>query len=247
MSNIYLLRHGKVSGEAALYGHSDVEVAADIDEKIVEQFSSLNLDIDSVITSPLKRCFNLAKLLCKESQLPLTSVAQLKEMNFGLYDGVPFDELHQDKNIWQSLERFWQNPVQHPLPKAELLTGFSYRVINAWQKIVENIIREQSGKSIVVVCHGGVIRMILAHLLNIDFRNPLWYTNLSIANGSLTSIEVPNKHAQIKQAQIKQARVKQIAKPLLVQGTALLKPATEFNFPYSLLNKIQREQLQGGV
>jgi alpha-ribazole phosphatase len=234
VANIYLLRHGKVSGEAALYGHTDVDVSADIDETIVDQLIALNLDINSVITSPLKRCFNLAELLSKKSQLPLTSIEKLKEMNFGLYDGVPFDELHQDENIWQLLERFWQNPVQHPLPKAELLTGFSFRVINAWQMIVDKVMSEPSNKNIVVVCHGGVIRMILAHLLNIDFRNPLWYTNLSIANGSLTTIDVTNN----------QTRVKLIAKPLLELDNSAVHPNSTSEFPYCLLEQSQRFHLK---
>ena len=37
----------------------------------------------------------------------------LKEMNFGRFDGTPFDDVHQDKDIWSQLEKFWQNPVQH--------------------------------------------------------------------------------------------------------------------------------------
>lgn len=235
MANIYLLRHGKVSGEAALYGHTDVEVAVNVDQAIVKQVENLTLGVDSIITSPLKRCYNLANLLNEKTKLPLTSLAQLKEMNFGIYDGVPFDELHQDENTWQLLERFWQNPVQHPLPKAELLTGFSYRVINAWQTIVDYLISEQSNQNVIVVCHGGVIRMILAHLLNIDFRNPLWYTNLSIANGSLTSIELSKK----------QVRVKQIAKPLLAINEPVVNPITTHEFPYCLLRESQNEQLQG--
>lgn len=234
MANIYLLRHGKVSGEAALYGHTDVEVETTIDDEIIQQLTALNVEIDAIITSPLKRCINLAKELSKKAQVTVTSIAQLKEMNFGLYDGVPFDQLHQDANTWQLFEKFWQNPVQHPLPNAELLTGFSYRVNNAWQEIVNNIQLAQSNQNIVVVCHGGVIRMILAHLLNIDFRNPRWYTNLSIANGSLTTIEVGKK----------QVRVKQIAKPLLAIKESIVNPVSTHEFPYCLLRKSQNDHFQ---
>jgi alpha-ribazole phosphatase len=234
VANIYLLRHGKVSGEAALYGHTDVDVAPDVNALIVKQLVAMNLEVNSVITSPLKRCFNLAELLSHESKSSITSLEPLKEINFGLYDGVPFDELHQDKNIWQSLERFWQNPVQHPLPKAELLTGFSFRVINAWQMIIDKVMLEPLNQNIIVVCHGGVIRMILAHLLNIDFRNPLWYTNLSIANGSLTSIEIKNK----------QTRVKQIAKPLLELDNSAVHFNSTSEFPYCLLEQSQGTHLK---
>ncbi|MDO6447203.1 histidine phosphatase family protein [Colwellia sp. 1_MG-2023] len=243
MANIYLLRHGKVSGEAALYGKTDVEVLPEINLQIAKQFAALNLPIDAVITSPLIRCASLAQLIGTTLQRPVSAMAQLKEMDFGLYDGIAFDQLHQDKGIWQQLERFWQNPVQHPLPNAELLTGFSYRVINAWQAIIADVIKptvagEQSTDNILLVCHGGVIRMILAHLLNIDFRNPLWYTNLSIANASLTAIDINQQ----------QPRVKQIAKPLLKVNSEL-SPATNDSvsrrdFPYNLLEQSHTDYLR---
>ncbi|GAA6203606.1 histidine phosphatase family protein [Thalassotalea sp. SU-HH00458] len=243
MANIYLLRHGKVSGAAALYGKTDVAVLPEINEQIAEEFIAQHLNIDAVITSPLVRCSSLAMLIGEKLQRSVSIEAQLKEMDFGLYDGIAFDQLHLDKDIWHQLERFWQNPVQHPLPNAELLTGFSYRVKNAWQAIIDDInklpvVGEKSAKNILLVCHGGIIRMILAHLLNIDFRNPLWYTNLSIANASLTSIEINQQ----------QPRVKQIAKPLLPEENDP-KPCDKYavssrKFPYNLLAKSQSEYLR---
>lgn len=208
VANIYLIRHGKVSGEAALYGHTDVNVASSIDQEIVKAFSQLSIPIDCIFTSPLQRCSHLAQQFAASFDVPLTSIEGLKEMNFGLYDGIAFDQLHQDSAIWQQLEMFWQNPVQHPLPKSELLTGFAFRVQKAWKEIVELCSDNDRQKNILVICHGGVIRMILAYLLNIDFRNAQWYTQLSIANGSLTSIEIKRE----------QCRVNSIAKPLIGSG-----------------------------
>lgn len=207
MANIYLLRHGKVDGEAALYGHTDVPVAQATNEKINQDFAAFcqrkNITIDHMVTSPLIRCLSLAQLIASSRLLAAPkAIDAIKEMNFGQYDGVPFDALHQQPEHWQVLEKFWQDPVQQSLPEAELLTGFSYRVSHAWQQLVEQA--RQLEQNTLVVCHGGVIRMILAHVLNVDFRNPLWYTQLSIGNGSLTTIEVKENDT----------RVKHIAKPL---------------------------------
>lgn len=240
MANIYLLRHGKVSGEAALYGHTDVEVSNEKNQNILVALAKQNLLFNKVVSSPLKRCQKLAELIAKEQSCEIAFNNRFKEMHFGQYDGIPFDDLYQDKTIWPLFEKFWENPVQHPLPKAELLTGFSYRVIEAWNALITDISHEASqNDNILVVCHGGVIRMILAHLLNIDFRNPHWYTQLSIANGSLTSIEVQQNNT----------RVKEIAKPLIIehkndknlhQGEHLVSNV----FPQSLLKEKMR-LLQG--
>lgn len=223
MANIYLLRHGKVDGDAALYGHTDVSVADNVNHHIVQQLMAQELNISHVFTSPLQRCAKLAEQLAGHYALPVVAMDDLKEMHFGQYDGIAFDEVYQNNQQWQTLERFWQNPVQHPLPNAELLTGFSYRVLRAWQAISEQFCAldsttltdvqqtnheanqqisqstndQREDNNILLVCHGGVIRMILAHLLQVDFRNPNWYTQLSIANGSLTSIRVENGKLQV--------------------------------------------------
>jgi len=204
MANIYLLRHGKVNGEAALYGHTDVSVSVEVNNKIVEQLKKQSLDIDMIFSSPLKRCLELAHAYSDSTTVNV--LADLKEMNFGRYDGIAFDDLYQDKVIWQQLELFWLNPVQHPLPEAELLTGFSYRILRAWQVVISSLKDHIVQKNILIVCHGGVIRMLLAHLLNVDFRNPNWYTQLTIANASLTSIEYHNGSFSVHS----------IAKPLIV-------------------------------
>ena len=207
MADIFLLRHGKVDGEAALYGHTDVSVTEKTNQTISHQFTAYcqqeALVFNQLLTSPLTRCASLAQAISYQlNDQQIQVVESFKEMNFGLFDGVPFDTLHQQSENWQLLENFWQNPVQHSLPNAELLTGFSYRVNQAWKKLIEQTQTRQG--NVLLVCHGGVIRMILAQVLNVDFRNPLWYTQLSIDYGSLTRIQLTESGP----------RIKHIAKPL---------------------------------
>lgn len=210
VANIYLLRHGQVAGDAALYGHTDITVTQQTNNEVASLFQQhcdiANIKLSTIYSSPLTRCLSLAKAIAEKISVPSEAIeieAGFKEMNFGLYDGIPFDDIHQHPEQWQQLEKFWQNPVQHPLPDAELLTGFAYRVNQAWQQLISEL--TQQPQDVLLVCHGGVIRMILAHVLNIDYRNPMWYTQLSIAHGSLTSIALNDKGT----------RVKHIAKPLL--------------------------------
>ncbi|WP_206483455.1 histidine phosphatase family protein [Thalassotalea sp. G2M2-11] len=190
MGKIYLLRHGQVDGPAALYGNTDIGVASWVNDEIVSSITKSSLTIDHIVTSPLKRCHQLAELLSQRFNCSLSVVDALKEMYFGYYDGIAFDDIYQENNQWSILENFWHNPVQHPLPKAELLTGFSFRVRQAWRELVEQHRQAPANTNYLLVCHGGVIRMILAHLLNVDYRNPEWYTQLSIANGSLTTVTI---------------------------------------------------------
>ncbi|MDO6427017.1 histidine phosphatase family protein [Thalassotalea sp. 1_MG-2023] len=207
MANVILLRHGKVQGQAALYGTTDVAVSDDENQQLVRQFKAYEQKragkCSHVISSPLIRCKTLAIELTQALSLPAPSIEPaMQEMYFGRYDGIAFDDIYQQVEQWQPLEKFWRDPVQHPLPEAELLTGFSYRVNQAWQAIVQQASQQQD--DLLVVCHGGVIRMILAAVLNLNVRNPLWYTQLSIGYGSLTKIHI----------KAHQCRVKYIARPM---------------------------------
>jgi broad specificity phosphatase PhoE len=67
------------------------------------------------------------------------------------------------------------------------LDDFHRRVVEGWQLITA----QSKGQNNLVVCHGGVIRMILAHILNVDYRQGSWYSELSIDYASLTRIEIP--------------------------------------------------------
>jgi len=211
MTKLYLLRHGQVTGAAALYGHTDVTVADEVNQQIQRGVNISTINFDHVCSSPLQRCLSLAKRLTvpgsEQSARPLEIVDGFKEMNFGRYDGIAFDQLHQDKHSWQQLEHFWQNPIKNSLPEAELLAEFSKRVVSAWQGLLAEITVNPNNRNTLIICHGGVIRMILAHILAIDISNAHWYSQLSIDYGSLTTLTLTKDNA---------LRVNCIAQPLVV-------------------------------
>ncbi|MGB1321957.1 MAG: alpha-ribazole phosphatase family protein [Vibrio gallaecicus] len=180
--NIYLVRHGKVEGKPALNGSTDVLVATETQQQIKQALQAYPVEFDQVITSPLKRCYDVATLYSKDSNVGMSSDPRFQEMNFGDVDGVPFDDLTQQ---WNELEQFWQDPANHALSGAESLHSFRERVLSGWSHVLES-----SGDNILLVTHGGVIRALLAHALNIDWTNPSWYSNLSIANASITHIKI---------------------------------------------------------
>ncbi|KJY83372.1 alpha-ribazole phosphatase [Vibrio galatheae] len=183
--NVYLVRHGKTVGEPALYGHTDVAVAADRQQAICHSLLKEALQFSALQTSPLKRCRELAEQIkASQPELLLDVNQDWQEMYFGVLDGVPFE---QAKSSWPLLDAFWQNPSKNPLPSAEPLGDFYCRVSNAWQAFAKTV-----DKDTLIVCHGGTIRMILACLLNLDWRNAALYSTLNIAHQSLTHIQITN-------------------------------------------------------
>lgn len=215
MTDIYLLRHGKVNGRAALYGKTDIEVAPSVNKAILTTLIKHQQLFSQVLTSPLKRCAELAELFATQAHKPLETMNDMQEMNFGSLDGICFDDLpyllsenkgaqasHRFKpkgnslNIvkpnstlqkfdnWQALENFWQSPDEYPLPEAETLANFNARIKAQWQILL----KRHQNHSILLVSHGGVIRMILAEVLGLDWRNAKLFSQLTIRNASFTHI-----------------------------------------------------------
>lgn len=179
--NVWLLRHGKTLGPAALNGHFDAKVSQETQLKIKQQIEQRNFSFAHVITSPLSRCFDLAQLI-SEGKTPEVNPDWM-EMNFGKFDGVAFDSM--PKQNWPELENFWTDPRKYPLPEAETLDDFYQRVSSSWEKIVPKF-----DKDTLIVTHGGVIRMLLAKILDLPWDNPALFTKLTIANQSLTHLEI---------------------------------------------------------
>ena len=182
---ITLVRHGKVAGPAALYGHTDIALSADGYRDLLNRLNSLHAQtpINKLISSPRLRCLQVAQEFSVQHQIPLHTEENLQEMDFGIWDGIPFDELGDE---WKNIEAFWESPHSMQPPEGESLTDFAARVINSW----ESLIRNTNAGHQIIVCHGGVIRIIIAHLLQIDWRNPALFKQLQIDYTSHTRIEI---------------------------------------------------------
>lgn len=178
---IFLLRHGEVAGAPALYGRTDAQLSDKGFAQLKQQCASLP-PISEVVCSPLQRCCGFAQQLATEYGLKAHVNAGFQEMDFGLYDGKPYESLSGED--WQKLELFWHDPRANTLPQAESLRGMYQRVSGAWQTLLS----DQDSGATLVVTHGGVIRLLIAHILNIDWCNPSLYSQLRIGYASLTLI-----------------------------------------------------------
>ena len=212
---IDLIRHVRVDGKAALYGKTDVAPLVSENKRLLSVLNN-RPNYDVILTSPLQRCYSVAQQLASKQNKFVHSVSKFQEMNFGVIDGVSFTDIYEksaeikDQNHedtmqvnssinWSLVEQFFQDPAHTLLPEAETLSDFNKRVSKAWQALLiqeyegETQSKDMQGskpKRIVLFAHGGVIRMILAEALGVDWKSPYWHQNLVIAHGSLTTITI---------------------------------------------------------
>jgi len=180
--NIHLIRHGQVAGPPALYGRTDVALSDAGQTALSEATASLPPP-DAIVSSPLRRCHAFAEQQAAAHNCSLHTDPGLREMDFGDWDGVPYDA---DSPHWPAMEAFWGNPGAVSPPNGESLSEVRARVDESWRRW-ENL---EEHRNLWIFAHGGVIRLVLANLLNLDWRNPCLYASLHIGYASRTTVNV---------------------------------------------------------
>lgn len=148
-------------------GHTDV----DITETGVTQMNTLAerlrlIEIDAIYATGLTRTEKGARIIGQHHNKPIVSKPDLKEIFFGDWEGMSLKEIG---NIYPGEfdKRNADIAGYRPPGNGESMNDVSKRVLPC----LKNIIKEQAGKNILMVAHGGVNRVILCDALGMDRAN----------------------------------------------------------------------------
>ena len=183
---IDLLRHGETLAGSVYLGRTD----APLSEHGYRQMTEALPDTPryhAVLSSPLVRCTVFAQDYAQRHGLPLHYDARFQEMDFGAWDGRSAAEIAAADA--GALENFWRDPVACPPPQAEPLLSFQARVLAAWRELPVRF----PGQRVLLVTHGGVMRIILCHLQQRPLSELL---SLSVPHAALHRIEVAQEPQQ---------------------------------------------------
>ena len=134
-----------------------------------------------IYVSPLRRARQTAQPVAEITGLPVQPVADLREVGLGRWEGRPVAQLRRRH---PALYHAWlHTPSRAQIPEGEGIPVFRRRVLGAFRGILEEA---DHGAMVALVTHGGVIRVILAHVLGIPF-DPLM-RGISLGNTSVTRI-----------------------------------------------------------
>ena len=168
---VQLLRHGETEGGARYWGATDVALSANgwRQMRVAVQGKSWNL----IVSSPMRRCAAFAEALARDLDVPCRLETDLREMGFGDWEERSAAELVQLNA--EALRLFWTDPSAYTPPGAESLAQLHERVMAAWRRVVT----DEVGKRILIVTHGGPIRLLRA-------------AQSGVALSALLSIDVPH-------------------------------------------------------
>ncbi|MGI5892513.1 MAG: alpha-ribazole phosphatase [Bacillota bacterium] len=119
--------------------------------------------VDAIYASNLKRALETAKPIAEIHNLPINTEERLKEMDFGLWEGLSFAEIEAD---FPDLAKRWlAEPHLVTIPQGETFVQVGQRAAAAFRDIAD----KHRGQSVVIVAHGGVNRLILCDLFGLDY------------------------------------------------------------------------------
>jgi len=167
MRRIFLIRHTEVADASArrYYGSTDVDLSrrGEQQAQLLADYLALH-GIKAVFSSNLKRAKCPAILLAQKLKLDHCIEPGLRELNFGSWEGLSFEEmLERNPQLYQDWMRM---SPDFCFPQGESLAQFHQRVMPAFRKIVA---RPDIDSPVAVFTHGGVIKLILAELLGIQW------------------------------------------------------------------------------
>ena len=182
---LYLIRHGQTMWnlEGKIQGRTDIP----LNEKGIEQARRLSKAMESrpvtaVFSSPLKRALETAGIVADKKKLPVIQVPELEEVDFGLWEGLTWQEISaaypEDFALWD------KNPADHTPTGGELRENCRKRCEKAM-----NFIFNQAEGDIAIVAHGGILVFVVDYLL----RRCRERNEIIVKNASITTLEYDKK------------------------------------------------------
>lgn len=192
---IYLMRHGETEYNRVgrLQGQSDIplnEFGIALAEKTAEGLKDVSFD--AVFSSPLQRAVETARIVTGGRDVKIETDERLKEIHFGIGEGVRFDEAKRDAS--HPVHNFFCAPERYfPAGEAESFDRVRERGKSFLEEKIfplENRLAAEgrTDGNILIVAHGAFNRCILNRIAGIPDRE-FWKINLPNCAVSLLVLE----------------------------------------------------------
>ncbi|MES2771377.1 MAG: histidine phosphatase family protein [Pseudomonadota bacterium] len=188
---IFLIRHPRPqNAEGICYGQLDLDVSAQECAACAQRLRRLNLwpDAARLMSSPLRRAHALAQALHPAPELD----ARLMEMSFGDWEGKAWNDIPREQ-----LDAWAADIVHFTPPRGESSATLKARALAALAALTTlaplsalsptTAAKNKPQENIVLVSHGGVIRTLLGHYLNLPVAE---WSQLELTFGGVSLLEL---------------------------------------------------------
>ena len=165
MTSIYLVRHGQTAWnkEEIFRGRTDVpldETGLKQAELAGQYFKSM--EIHAIYSSPLSRAWQTAQKIAQIQTVKVEPLEGILDMSFGDWEGHAHQEIRKMDN--ETYRQWVESPHLVKLPGGESLDDVRGRAMAA----LEEVLRKHSEKTIVLVSHRVVCKVMICAILGLD-------------------------------------------------------------------------------
>ena len=153
---------GRIDPELTELGWSQMRAATNFSDDFIS--SELTPSWTKIITSPLKRCSDFARRVAEEIELEPDVNCDWQEIDYGDWDGMPMSEWR--KEAADQFKAFRKDLSALSPPNGENYLTFKGRILQAYDLLSQEI----DDSHILVVTHGGVLRVVLPNILGMPFN-----------------------------------------------------------------------------
>ena len=183
---IYIMRHGKTDWNVdyKLQGQTDIPLNEDGIKMAREagiRYKDVHFDV--CYSSPLIRAVRTAELVleCREEKIPIITDDRLKEMSFGICEGVDHVYRKPDSPVYP----LFKDPENYKgVEGGETFDEIFARTGNFMKEVA--IPLSQQGKDVLIVGHGAMNTSIIVGMKNIPLKN---FWDVGIENCKLINID----------------------------------------------------------
>jgi len=184
----HLVRHGRTinNRDNRVQGHSQIP----LDEEGMIQTRNLrdrlaNEVFAAAFSRDLMRTQQTARIILDSRQITLVTSPDLRELDYGLWEGLSFEEIKS--KYADDLSRFMEGDHDFAPPEGESVS----QLLERTARFVEQVEGHVKEGIILVVCHGGSLRGLVVQLMGLK-EDSFW--NFQVDLTSLSIVDVyPNR------------------------------------------------------
>jgi len=185
------MRHGETAWnrEGRVMGRNPIELDEDGRAQVEASIPFARLiQPELIVTSPLARARQSAEIIAAGvGGVPVAEDAQLSEVQYGRWEGMVYDDLLEDPDY----QNYREHPLDTPTPGGETIAQVQSRGVEA----VRRAIGDNSGRRILFVSHGDIIRTILCHFMRLELSH---FRRIRVDNAAFSGFQLIGEFAELK-------------------------------------------------
>jgi len=175
VERVLLVRHGETdyNQQRRWQGQLDTPLnengrkqAQALAKKIIEY------SVDAIYSSDLSRAAETATILASALELPVIPEPRLREMHVGIFQGLNREQIHQQ---YPYEMHCWTNDDTYVPHGGESRAQLQLRAYEALQELMQ-----KKHRTLLLVTHGGTIRLLLQKIMPHAQLNGLHFANTSL-------------------------------------------------------------------